>query len=120
MTALNLARNAYAAAATPTRTSRDSEYDALARVTQRLRSASGFPQLASALHDNRSLWTLLASDVADSGNGLQPELRARIFYLATFTSEHSRKVLAGRADAGVLVEINTAVMRGLRSGGAEP
>jgi flagellar protein FlaF len=76
--------------------------------------------LVRALDDNLRLWTTLAVDVADEGNGLPRELRARLFYLAEFTRAHTRKVLKGEAAAGVLVEINTAVMRGLaaREGGA--
>ncbi|WP_371170473.1 flagellar biosynthesis regulator FlaF [Aliiroseovarius sp. 2305UL8-7] len=100
----------------PLRTSRGTEYEAFAKITHRLRraTASEFPRLAEALHENRKLWTLLAADVADAGNGLPDELRARIFYLAEFTADHSRKVLSDGADTNVLVEINTAIMKGLR------
>ena len=45
---------------------------------------------------------------------LPPALRAQLFYLYEFTDQHSRKVLAGNASIEVLVDINTAVMRGLR------
>lgn len=119
MTAQILARAAYASPAAPTRTARSIEYDAFARVTHRLRIAivsehGSFAALARALHDNRGLWTTLAADVADADNGLPQALRAQIFYLAEFTGRHSSKVLAGQADAEVLVEINTAIMRGLR------
>lgn len=123
MTNLDLARTAYGSGAAPIRTHRGSEHEALARVTARLRSASAgganaFPQLAAALHDNRELWTVLAAGVADPENTLAPALRARLFYLAEFTDAHSAKVLRGRADPEVLVEINTAVMKGLRPTGA--
>lgn len=76
----------------------------------------GFNALVRALHDNRALWTALAADVAIGTNGLPRSLRAQIFYLAEFTVHHSRRVLAGEAGADVLVDINTAVMRGLRHG----
>jgi flagellar biosynthesis activator protein FlaF len=122
VTAQIMARAAYASPAAPTRTPRAIEYDAFARVTHRLRSAlapgaGAFSALARALHDNRSLWTALAADVADSDNGLPKDLRAQIFYLAEFATAHSRKILAGEASADILVEINTAVMRGLRHEG---
>jgi flagellar protein FlaF len=68
----------------------------------------------TALHDNRRLWTAFAADLATQGNGFPPELRARLFYLAEFTCRHTDQVLSGAATADVLVEINTAVMRGLR------
>jgi flagellar protein FlaF len=115
-----MARTAYAGSANPIRTSRGTEYEAFARITARLRAAlaggrGGFAALAAALHDNRQLWTLLAADVAEKENGLAEDLRARIFYLAEFTRQHTTKVLAGRARAEVLVEINAAVMSGLRA-----
>lgn len=125
MNALDLARTAYATPGAPVRSGRSTEYDLFARITRRLREAAtgagrANPPLVEALHDNQSLWTTLAVDVADDGNGLPRELRARLFYLAEFTREHTRRVLKGEASAGVLVDINTAVMRGLaaRDGGA--
>jgi flagellar protein FlaF len=94
----------------------------LARVTHRLISAArkgkkGFPALCRARHDNRQLWTLLATDVADEKNSLPEDLRARIFFLAEFTQSHSSKVLQKKASVAPLVEINSAVMRGLRKDG---
>jgi flagellar biosynthesis activator protein FlaF len=114
-----MARSAYASPGAPVRTARSTEYDAIARITARLKAAvtsqpPGFAQLAAALHDNRRLWTTLAADVADPGNALPDALRAQLLYLAEFTDQHSRKVLAREADADALIEINTAVMRGLR------
>lgn len=123
MDSATLARNAYAAPTEATRTPREAEYDVLARCTHHLRLAAskgrtGFAALAQAVHDNRTLWTALAADVADPANGLPEALRARVFYLAQFTALHSQKVLAGSADVDPLVFINTAIMRGLRQDGA--
>ncbi len=118
MTAQLLAKAAYAGRAAPTRTERSIEYDAFARVTRLLKSAlspeAPFSALAQALHDNRTLWIALASDVADPANLLLPALRARIFYLAEFTLAQSSKVLAGHGGVQALVDVNIAVMRGLR------
>lgn len=55
----------------------------------------------------------MAVQVADDENALTDDLRARIFYLAEFTAFHSTKVLKGEADIAPLLEINTAMMRGL-------
>ncbi len=122
MQALDLARKAYAAPGAPTRTARGTEYDLFARITHRLRAArtTGFPALVTALHDNRDLWNLLASDVAGDGNGLPKPLRVQLQGLATFTTQHTSKILAGDGSEDVLVEINTAVMRGLRADPAAP
>jgi len=109
-----LAQNAYAARSGPTRTATGQEYDTFARVTSALRSAETIHDKARAIHRNRELWSILASDVAGIGNQLPTELRAQIFYLAEFTAQHSSKVLTGGADVDVLVDINTSIMRGLR------
>ncbi|MHA6327111.1 flagellar biosynthesis regulator FlaF [Roseivivax sp. CAU 1753] len=69
--------------------------------------------MVQALSDNRRLWTALAADVSAGGNALPDELRARIFFLAEFTETHSRKVLRGRASVLPLLEVNTAILRGL-------
>ena len=124
MNAITKAQNAYGRDAQPIRTDRDTEYNAFAKITHQLRSASsrgkeGFRDLISALHDNRKLWTILAVDVADKSNTLPKELRARIVYLAEFTQQHSSKVLTHRATAEPLIEINTAIMRGLHAGGVK-
>jgi flagellar protein FlaF len=123
MNAIAQAHSAYARPDAPQRSSRGIEYDLFARVTRQLgEAASGrardFAALTRALHDNLRLWRTLAVDVAEPGNGLPPALRARLFYLYEFTDQHSRKVRDGTAEPGVLVEINTAVMRGLRGEGA--
>ncbi len=124
MNAQTLAKMAYSAPGQPTQTPRSTEYELFSRITRRLRAASAkfpvdFPALVEALHDNRKLWNALAVDVADASNGLPKELRAQIFYLAEFTNHHTRKVLSDKASADVLIEINTTIMRGLKSGGGQ-
>ena len=116
------ALSAYGRPDATVRSSRAIEYDLFARVTRSIttavtRGATDRPALIRALHDNAKLWRTLAIDVADPGNKLPAPLRAQLFYLFEFTTEHSRKVVDGTASAEVLVEINTAVMRGLRGEG---
>lgn len=122
MNAILQAQSAYRAQAKTVRTHRGLEYDALARITRRLREAGepqrGIAALAGAIHDNRRLWTILAADAADRDNPLPAELRARIIYLAEFTRLHSAKVLRATAEITPLIDINTAVMRGLHDRGA--
>lgn len=119
MNALQMAKTAYASNKAPIKTPRGTEYETFARVTHQLKSAAalgrpGFTRLAEAVHTNRQLWTMLAADVAEPSNGLPETLRARIFYLAEFTTQHSRKVLRGDDTVDILIDINTAIMRGLR------
>ncbi len=121
MNAQSQAQRAYSAASAPTRMPRNMEYDAVARITHRIRSADqkgaeGFPSLVEALHDNNKLWNIFAIDVADANNRLPKKLKAQIFYLAEFTSQHTSKVLTRQASVAPLLEINAAILHGLRSG----
>lgn len=122
MTAMRMAQTAYGQNAQTIKTPRGTEYEAFAWVTQRIKAShakgrAGFADLAAALHDNRRLWSILASDVADEGNALPRDLRARIVYLAEYTQIHSQAVLSQGASPTSLVDINTAIMSGLRDQG---
>jgi flagellar protein FlaF len=115
-----LAKTAYAMQGQSTQTPRSTEYEIFSRVTYRLRNASalgaaGFSSLASAIYDNRRLWQILAIDVADKDNKLPFATRTNIIYLAKFTNLHSSKVLKGEASSDALIDINTSIMRGLKS-----
>lgn len=115
----NTARSIYAQPGAPMRSPRSVEYDLLARITQGLRTAwaarrHDFPALAAAIAENSHVWSTLAADVATPGNALPQPLRAQLFYLYQFVEQHSRKILTDKAGVEVLIDINTAVMRGLR------
>ena len=118
MTSSYLAQSAYNPVQSAVKTERGTEHAAFERITAQLSRAdhpdASIAQRAAALHDNRRLWTLMAANVADSSNALPQSLRAQIFYLAEFTLQHSRKALSGGASLTPLIDINTAVMRGLR------
>lgn len=120
MNAVNYAQRAYGTNAAPVRTPRNTEYAIFAQITQRLRAAAAntedFNELVHALHENTRLWRTLAVDVADENNSLPKLLRGQIFYLNEFVTSHSSKVLKGQASAEPLVDINTAIMRGLGEG----
>ena len=112
----------YAENATTVRTDRRSEYDVFGRVTKALRDTatkakSDFPAYAEALDLNRRLWTALVVDVADPANPIPADLKARVIYLSEFTQLHTRKILREGASVMPLLEINMAVMRGLKSEG---
>ena len=118
MTSSFLANSAYSSVNSAVRTERGTEHAAFERVTAQLSRAAGpkasMADRAAALHDNRRLWTLMAASVADADNALPQSLRAQIFYLAEFTFQHSRKALTDGLPIMPLIDINTAVMRGLR------
>lgn len=122
MNALTHTRSGYAPSDASLRPLRSIEYDALARVTRRLTSSwanrkTDFSALARALNDNLALWRVLALDVAEPANELPAALRAQLFYLFEFTDHHTSRILRDEASVEVLVDINTAVMRGLRGEG---
>lgn len=112
-----LAQRGYAPTAAPLKSARRAEYDVIARITSRMAAsikAKDFNGLIHAMHENRTLWRKLAIDVADPGNLLPDDLRGRLIYLSEFTEHHTRKVIARDASATPLVEVNTAILRGLK------
>lgn len=113
------ARSGYGAAAAPIRTDRGAEYAIFAKITHRLNELdesdkSSFPRLAAAVCDNQRLWGALRTDLMHDGNALPIGLRAQLIGIAEFVRKHSLQVLAGKGSIAALIDINTAIMRGLR------
>ena len=114
------AQQAYARATSHIRSGRRVEYEAIGRISHRLRNAAigkdaDYPGFVAAIAQNRKLWATLAADVAQQGNELPDDLRARLFWLAEFTEAESRRILRGKGDVAILIEVNAAVMQGLGS-----
>ncbi len=125
MNAQLFARAAYGRPETPIRSYRQIEYDLFAKITQKMTQANqvretDFPFFMAALHENLRLWRTIATDVSSPENGLPEQLRAKLYYLYQFTDQHSRKVAKREAAIEVLIDINTAIMRGLRGEGDRP
>ncbi|WP_187430686.1 hypothetical protein ROLI_000700 [Roseobacter fucihabitans] len=121
MNAFSQAQRAYAPTQAPIKTTRSIEYEVIARISYRMKSAmqnDDFPALASALYENNKLWLTLGLDAADDDNLLPNELRASIVYLADFTRQHTHKVLQKLETAVPLLEINAAILRGLKQEGS--
>jgi len=119
---LSIAERGYLGSMETTRSERRTEYEVIAQITRQLRDAANraktdYPGFVEALQRNRELWKTLAIDVADPDNLLPAALRARIFYLAEFTEEQSRKVLREKASVLPLLEVNMAILRGLKPEG---
>ncbi len=122
MNATYQAMRGYAEHSVSTRSDRRAEYEVIARVTHELRDAavqskSNFAAFAEALHMNQRLWTALVVDIADNENPFPKELKARIAYLAEFTNHQTRQILRRKASVMPLLEINMAVLRGLKKEG---
>lgn len=119
MTQCLAAYDAFSNSGSATRTPRDTEYEAISRITGRIQTSAqkgalSFAELAAALHQNQQLWSTFAAEVADSNNALPDQMRAQIFYLAQFVRQQTSKVFSHNEDVGPLVDINLAVMRGLK------
>ena len=118
MSAHALTQNAYGDATRAMGSPRNVEYQVFSQITGQLNRANAegrpFAELAQALHENLELWTIIVTDVTNAGNGLPVALRGQLADLSKFTRSHTQKVLRQEADAAILIEINTAVMRGLR------
>lgn len=112
------AQNAYSNATRVTGSPRNLEYQVFSQVTgqlnRALRTGRPFSELAEALHENQRLWTVIALDVVQTGNTLPLSLRGQLASLAKFVRQHTVMVLRRDAEADVLIDINTAIMRGLR------
>ncbi len=124
MNVVERAQDGYGRNAIHMKSPRDAEYEAIARISHRLRAAAqnrskDFAGYVGALHDNHRLWTTLATELAQPENELPKDLRARLFWLAEFTANETRKLLRNEGDVGILIEINSAVLQGLRGSEAK-
>lgn len=121
MSANTLAKTAYASSTETVRSPRAVEYEIIAQVTHNLKSAAedkshNYSRFAEAIHRNNQLWTVLAASVVDPDNELPKDVRAQLFYLSEFTRRQAAQALAGKANILPLLQINTAILRGLRQG----
>ena len=104
-------RDPHARALRNTRSSRTSPI-ACRRSTRPTRPPS--PPSPRPSSTTSKLWGTLAEDLLQDGNQLPVPLRAQLLSLAEFVRKHSLAVLGGRASVAALIDINTAIMKGLR------
>ena len=109
---------AYQAAAQRAESPRELEYRLFGQVTRALMSASqademDFAVRIDALDWNRRLWSTLARDVSEPGNGLPKPLKAQIISLSLWVSRHSSAVMRRQEDFEPLIDINKMMMQGL-------
>lgn len=122
MNALLNAQHAYAPAHSIVRAPKTIESDAFGKVTKALRDSllaeGNFKTRTEALFNNRKLWSAIAIAVADKDNALSQDLRAQLYYLAEFSEHESQLALDPEHDIQPLIDINTAILRGLTGSGA--
>jgi flagellar protein FlaF len=113
------AAQGYRAVQLQTESPRGTEAKLFAEVTAELVRAEragrpGFQDLAAALHRNRLLWDALLADLAQEVNGLPVVLKAQLIELGHFVRHHSGRVLKGEEAVRPLIDINQAILAGLR------
>jgi flagellar protein FlaF len=120
---MTLQRNAargYSQINRQTGSDRQIELQLFSRITAKLRVQdriySGFltADLAQALVENARLWNLIFIDLSNAENRLPVALKASLIELSEFTQYHTQEVLRGEADFGVLIDINTNIINGLK------
>ena len=112
---------AYQRVAARAETPREAEYRLFGQVTRALMEAAALPAddirgRMDALDWNRRLWSALASDCADSGNGLPDALRASMISLSLWVGRHTSAVIRQEEEIEALIEINRMIMQGLAAG----
>ncbi len=109
---------AYQKASARAENPREMEYRLFGQVTRALMAAaevdvSDTATRIDALDWNRRLWSVLATDCADSANSLPIELRAQIISLSIWVNKHSSAVMRREEDFAPLIDVNRIMMQGL-------
>jgi flagellar biosynthesis activator protein FlaF len=114
------AANGYRAVQLQTQSARSIEAKLFAEITAALVRAQragkpGFRDLVAALHRNRTLWDALLADLAQEANALPTPLKGQLIQLGHFVRQFTVRLLKGEDDVQVLIDINSAILEGLRA-----
>jgi flagellar protein FlaF len=114
------AANGYRAVQLQTQSARSIEAKLFAEITAALVRAQragkpGFRDLVAALHRNRTLWDALLADLAQETNALPTALKGQLIQLGHFVRQFTVRLLKGEDDVQVLIDINHAILEGLRA-----
>jgi len=97
------------------------ELQLFSSVTARLRAQANKNStklnsvMAEAVLDNAKLWNILFCDLINPENKLPLDLKTNLISLAEFTQGHTQRVLRGEAGISVLIEVNMAIIEGLKT-----
>ena len=113
------AANGYRAVRLHTESPRSIEAQLFAEITAGLVRAQragkpGFQDLVAGLHKNRTLWEALLADLAQDSNVLPTPLKAQLIRLGHFVRQFTVGVLKGEGDVQALIDVNNAILEGLR------
>jgi flagellar biosynthesis activator protein FlaF len=113
------AANGYRAVRLHTESPRSIEAQLFAEITASLVRARragkpGFQDLVAVLQRNRTLWDALLADLALEGNALPAPLKAQLIQLGHFVRQFTGRVLRREDDVQALIDVNNAILAGLR------
>ncbi len=97
------------------------ELQLFSSITARLRAEANknpaklTSELAETLVENAKLWNILFCDLVAPENKLALDLKTNLISLAEFTQSHTQRILRGEASLAILIEINTAIIEGLKT-----
>lgn len=74
------------------------------------------PSLARDLLSNLKLWQIIMLDLLTDENTLELSLKKSLIELAEFTQSHTQKIFRNEGAVDVLIDINVAILSGLRTG----
>ncbi|MEM7728182.1 MAG: flagellar biosynthesis regulator FlaF [Pseudomonadota bacterium] len=97
---------------------KDVEVQVFQTAIARLRPLMGLdfkltPTAAETLSENLKLWDTLTLDLIHPENQTADDLKAQLIGLAKFVRAHTIGLYGGNGTVDVLVDINTAVLKGL-------
>lgn len=115
--ALN-ARSVYGNVGRSVGSDRDIEIQVFQTSIVRLRTIAGLDfkltaEAAKILADNLKLWDMLTVDLAHPDNPMDKNLAAQLIGLSKFVRVHTMALYRGEGSADVLIDINTAILKGL-------
>lgn len=121
-TAMHRARAGYGAATETTASPREQQRDVFIRSVHALRRARAEDDPAATartLCDNEKLWMHIASESADPGSPLPPDMRANLVSLASFVLGQTERARRDPAALDALIEINHRMAAGLMQTGPD-
>lgn len=124
MTDMHAARRGYGQVKRQMSSDKHIEIELFSTVTARLNTHKNSnddsdlrlsPDMARDLLENAKLWQILMLDLLSADNQLDMSLKNSLISLAEFTQSHTQKVFRGDGTIDVLIDVNTAILNGLKT-----
>lgn len=100
---------------------KDGERAVFERVTAQLREAAQLQSRTEAFHQallaNRRLWAAVVADVGHPNNRLSQATKESLISLGLWVQQESTAAASGKSDLSALIDVNEAIIGGLRKQG---